>query len=558
MHFFMGWATWEKLVFVSTAGPEFRNAASLACMTSPANSCIEILACAIFVTVLLGCIKLGYSRWKLRKYMAVAEKERREQGMRRSVSQRRRQEAAEGTDEPFGIKAIERGREVEGVWNSSGHNTPRASREDSGASSLWSDVPLKDRPLLDIEKQDVQPSHDPTGPVSTTGTVPPASSALDHSISRERAVSLPPSRDSSPAAAITRPPKSRHPPSSLSKYDINSHILRQDSATLTLKGIDAVHDAFGTLRGHGDGSGDDNYGSNESSNQSSYGSTDNEPIAASAPRLLNHQPRSRPRQHSSDLDLMQSHRNSQAAETGQFTPRFRRPGPSGDWSNFSRISHTTPTESNDYFSQQRKESPSITDENAVSHAKGKHVSPIDTLPAAVRRSSLPDVTPFAKFCQTAPSSPISPPGIAYDRETPRLRSDSTNIHASAPSSPATVVPLAELPATVPISSPPQPSTQQSPAAPGAVQQTRTSFERRASSVLRGHGTGFEILKAGTLKPVIPGENAVDRPNAGPPVNLHDSSDSRPRSSSTDSRRKLRKKRWPSADGEGGSRTSMTG
>lgn len=454
---------------------------------------------------------------------------------------------------------MERGREVEGVWNSSGRNTPvPASRENSESSSFWSDLPLKRDHLIDVEKQEMASIHDRSASNSTTTATRPVSSILDRTTTAERTRSHHASRDSSPDAAITRPSKSRHPPSALSKYDITPYVLRQDSASLTLKGIDAVHDAFGTMGGHGDGSGDDSYGSNESSNHSSHGSGDADPISAHAPRLLSYHPRLR--QHSTDLDLMQNHRMSQAAETGQLTPRVRKSGRSGDWANFGRGSQGQ-QDLNDYFSQERRHSPSPTEEEQLAKGKGKSplmLPKIDTLPAAVRRSSLPDVTPFAKFCQTAPTSPISRPVSADDKNVPRLRTDSQSIYTSAPSSPATAIPLVELPA--PVHSAEQPRAQQPQPQPSteAAQQKRASFERRASAVVRGHGTGFEILKAGTLNPVIPGETPLEKQRYGPPISLHNSNTSRPRSSSTDSRRKLRKKRWPSADGEPGIRASIMG
>ncbi|KAF2770979.1 hypothetical protein EJ03DRAFT_260465, partial [Teratosphaeria nubilosa] len=103
--FFMGWPMWEKLTFV--------------------------LGCAIFVTVLCAAIKLGYNHYRLSKYTAL-EKEKREQSLHRQMSQRRRPQGEAGAnDVPFGVRAIESGIEVEGVWISR-PNTPDSQ---SGQSS---------------------------------------------------------------------------------------------------------------------------------------------------------------------------------------------------------------------------------------------------------------------------------------------------------------------------------------------------------------------------------------------------------------------------------------
>ncbi|KXS96773.1 hypothetical protein AC578_5344 [Pseudocercospora eumusae] len=95
-------------------------------------------------------------------------------------------------------------------------------------------------------------------------------------------------------------------------------------------------------------------------------------------------------------------------------------------------------------------------------------------------------------------------------------------------------------------------------APEPAQPSRPSFEKKASSVVRGHGTGFEILKPGTLgTPTGPAECVPEKlhksqPHA-PPISLHNSmrtaNTSRPRSSSAGSGRRLQKKRRPSSESE---------
>ncbi|KAI9816411.1 MAG: hypothetical protein M1832_005078 [Thelocarpon impressellum] len=79
--FFVDWALWEKMCFV--------------------------------LTFVAGFVKLAYTHWKLRKYTAIAEARKNHlQEMRRC----RHIIPLRGEDVPFGIRAIESGIEVEGVW----------------------------------------------------------------------------------------------------------------------------------------------------------------------------------------------------------------------------------------------------------------------------------------------------------------------------------------------------------------------------------------------------------------------------------------------------------
>ncbi|MCJ1475955.1 hypothetical protein MMC13_004619 [Lambiella insularis] len=108
MDFWNAWQLWEKLCFV--------------------------LACGIVVTVLAGCVKLVYKHFQLRKHTAIAAKKKEEQQMQQITVVR----VAGAPDIPFGIRAIERGVEVEGVWISRS-NTPSSSRQGSPAPSVVGD-----------------------------------------------------------------------------------------------------------------------------------------------------------------------------------------------------------------------------------------------------------------------------------------------------------------------------------------------------------------------------------------------------------------------------------
>lgn len=81
--------------------------------------------------ILLGCLKLVYNHWRLRKYTAIAAAKAAErQEMQHTPSVRRRK----GPEVPFGIRAIESGVEVDGVWISRS-NTPAPSVPDSPVSN---------------------------------------------------------------------------------------------------------------------------------------------------------------------------------------------------------------------------------------------------------------------------------------------------------------------------------------------------------------------------------------------------------------------------------------
>ncbi|KAK1915352.1 hypothetical protein P3342_003161 [Pyrenophora teres f. teres] len=106
--FFTSWALWQKMTFV--------------------------LGCAIVVTIFCGFIKLFYDRKRLRKYTKV-DKGKRAQSPEMLEAQPVTQVSTETKDEiPFGIRAIQSGIEVDGVWISR-TNTPVGSSR----ASLYSE-----------------------------------------------------------------------------------------------------------------------------------------------------------------------------------------------------------------------------------------------------------------------------------------------------------------------------------------------------------------------------------------------------------------------------------
>lgn len=83
----------------------------------------------------LGCLKLVYNHWRLRKYTTIAattaaQPQDMQQTMQQTTLPRRRGDPGV----PFGVRALESGIEVDGVWHSRS-NTPAPSIPDSPMSS---------------------------------------------------------------------------------------------------------------------------------------------------------------------------------------------------------------------------------------------------------------------------------------------------------------------------------------------------------------------------------------------------------------------------------------
>ncbi|KAK3109821.1 hypothetical protein LTR53_016518 [Teratosphaeriaceae sp. CCFEE 6253] len=476
--FFQSWKLWEKLCF--------------------------FLACAIVLVVLAGALKLFYTHWRLRKYTIVAEKERKEQTLQRQMSQRRRHDEI-----PFGIRALESGIETEGVWESRPNTPEQHSRGSSSAAlvrSHWHSPAIRQ----DLGSDGRRPADQ----------------------SRYRT-----SRDSSPDAAITKPPRARHPPLCYAKYSNTPYAHRYSSTQTSLESLQAGQQA--SMEAIRRASTSIHLDSRSNSEDSSHSGNDAEPISAAAPRLLS-QAVPRPRQQSVDFELMQTHRLSQAAEMGQLTPRVRRPGQSRD---SSVASIPASVEHGDYFTRRSRVAGPLSS-GGSSPTNPFSTPKIDALPAAVRRSSMPDVTPFAQFCQTAPqaSRPVSQGTVSSSRRSSEAPEVYTPIFSS-------VVGLQYGPASTP-------TPASLPAGNGKQKQSqsepkRTSFEKRPSAVVRGHGTGFEILKPGSFPQPRPDEEETPLQRqraAAPPISLHNAY--RPRSSSAGSGpagRRLQKKRRPSVD-----------
>jgi hypothetical protein len=454
------------------------------------------------------------------------------------MSQKRRGPGVPRADEvPFGIRALERGVEVEGVWVSRGNTPEPSSRNESRASSIWDFMPKK-ATIQDVEKQadeqreqetSLNPKHGRRASDATIGVTRPASLSPDRPVSAEHSSNSLTTSNANAKPTLAKPVRSKRPPPSMTKYSGNPSLHRQSSSVRTFEGIEAVYRASTYLNPdtrHG-GSSSGSYTQSSSGSNSS----DSGPISAAAPRRLNQKRQTRPRHHSVDFELLNSHRKSQAAETGQLTPKTRKPTSSMDLQSDGNDGLASSSSKDlGYFGLKPNAKASPTPPSSADRPSPPKV---DTLPAAVRRASIPDVTPFAQFVQTAPAMPR--PASLQSPILETKKSSETTIPSTLAQSP---------PSNLITSAPPTQmktdTTEQTAA--GAI---RPSFEkeRRSSQVIRGHGTGFEILKPGSLPVVIPVLSPPpDRQHAVPPVSLHKYGQSRSRSSSRErTGRKLQKK-----------------
>jgi hypothetical protein len=465
------------------------------------------------------------------------------------MSQKRRGPGVPRADEVlFGIRALERGVEVEGVWVSRG-NTPEPSiRNGSSGSSIWDFMPKKTaKPDVERQSHEGEQSRITNRGRAISDSAIGAARPGDLTSNRERsAVSLtngPTNGDSIPKADLAKPAKIQYPPPSFAKYSGNPSLHRQSSAVQTVEGIEAVHRAStypDPEARHGGNSSESYTQSNSGSSSSGSG-----PISSAAPTLLSQKPRARSRHHSADFELLNSHRQSQAAETGQLTPRTRMPTHSMDFQGYASDGITSSgSDELGYFTVKSKAT------STPSSPKGGPSPPkVAALPAAVRRSSIPDVTPFAQFVQTAPSPPL--PAIPHSS----MLKEEQSTEAARPSVQVLTTPHSSILVSPTKNASPTMNPEQQTVA-GAV---RHSFEkeRRGSQVIRGHGTGFEILKPGSLPavPVPPASPPSEKHNHNglPPVSLQNHgrmrsrSRSRPRSGSLGGGgRKLQKKKRQSS------------
>jgi hypothetical protein len=267
--FFNSWELWQKMTFV--------------------------LACGIVVTIFLGFLKLWYDRTKLRKYSKV-NKGKQAQTPEMLESQPVTQVMSETKDEiPFGVRAIESGIEVDGVWISRS-NTPVGSSR----SSIMMETKLP-RSFNNSQLELPQTAY-----ASSRGS----SQAFDRAVSAER-IQTNDSRSSSPQQPYAADGRGR-PAAGSSRYSTSN--APRNYAPPSHSGPPSPPNG--------------NYGDYDPSSKTSRRTSDESDYMAIGQDVRAYEtaymrPASglSPIDPRTDLDLLQSHRMSHVAETGQLTPR---------------------------------------------------------------------------------------------------------------------------------------------------------------------------------------------------------------------------------------------
>ncbi|KAL8938008.1 MAG: hypothetical protein Q9211_003409 [Gyalolechia sp. 1 TL-2023] len=311
-----------------------------------------VLGTGIVLVIFAGLIKLAHTHWKLRKYTTLANTKaaQKEEALRRNPSAVSRKK---GNDIPFGVRAIESGIEVDGVWISRS-NTPANSNPNSvpGSPELSANNGNKAQtapqfPRLEIPPPAVQ-GHPLPGPRSTSSSYTRVSSnPFDRSIASERSPSSP---GSAYAEYLPRGRPSYQPRRSSHLRFSNSHPTNSAEALATLEGRQLESKA-------GSKSSQEYELSEQRVSGESWSGSSGEsrgPFAGHPQRTSRHSNgvlhpipvnSSTTRYHSSDLDSLANHRKSHAAETGQLFPRVRVNDGSGEWAGVQQ-----PTEHPNFFS----------------------------------------------------------------------------------------------------------------------------------------------------------------------------------------------------------------
>ncbi|UPX10703.1 uncharacterized protein EKO05_0001345 [Ascochyta rabiei] len=284
--FFMSWALWQKMTFV--------------------------LACGIVVTIFLGFCKLYYDRSKLRKYTKV-DKGKTAATPEMLESQPVQQLHAEEMkdDIPFGVRAIESGIEVDGVW---------ISRSNTPVGSSRASIISENRLPRSFNNSALELPH--MSYASSRGSSA-APSSFDRAVSAERL----PTNDSRSASPPDHVYNNRPDPSS-ARYS-QSNLARNSTTMPNLEqarsGPPSPHNAQS-----GESSGSSKKSSRRTSDESDYMAISQD-VRAYETAHIRPASGASPIDPRTDLDLLQSHRMSHVAETGQLTPRVRKPGSSGEW-----------------------------------------------------------------------------------------------------------------------------------------------------------------------------------------------------------------------------------
>ncbi|KAH8731003.1 hypothetical protein GQ44DRAFT_736135 [Phaeosphaeriaceae sp. PMI808] len=408
--FFNSWALWQKMTFV--------------------------LACGIFVTIFLGLLKLAYDRNKLRKYSKV-DKGKKTQTPEMLEAQPVTAGSIESKDEiPFGIRAIQSGVEVDGVW---------ISRTNTPVGSSRASIMSEKNPRSYNNSQLELPQAAMYGSSRNSSRAP--SSSFDRAVSAERIPNG--SRSSSPG-------RSKSGAAPVRCGNCNHNIPSNSSA---LKSLESPRS--GVPSGPPSPRHELNGNSGNSSNKSSRRTSDESDYMAIQSDVRSYETAYiRPASNSpvdprTDLELLRSHRMSHVAETGQLTPRVRKPGNSGEWAN---VAENQMSSSNgvSYFVPRKTPSPPLPS--------------IADQPQGLAASSSTPTEPLNDAKQGVPLLESYAPQAAYYPDTYQ------------PRGPHHQYSYDEVPYGV-----------------------NTEQNLRESQILRKVNPGFEIMKPGTFAPPTPEE-----------------------------------------------------
>ncbi|KAL8715262.1 MAG: hypothetical protein Q9220_001220 [cf. Caloplaca sp. 1 TL-2023] len=288
-------------------------------------------------------IKLAYTHWRLRQYTALAKTRaaQKEEAIQRQPSVARRKK---GNDVPFGIRAIESGIEVDGVWisrsNTPGNSVPASPALSANQESTAPPHVTADRTstISNMSRLEIpQPAHGHIRPNAGRSAHSNHSRASGNPFDRPLSSEQSASRASSLYSEQTPRGRPTYQPRRAShlRYS-NSHMAENAEALASLEGRQL---ASKTGSKSSQGSTEyDSYGQRASDDSWSGSSAENQRPRPSASQATNqplHQLTSvhptYPRYNHSDLDSLASHRKSHAAETGQLVPRVRVNDTAGEW-----------------------------------------------------------------------------------------------------------------------------------------------------------------------------------------------------------------------------------
>lgn len=409
--FFNDWALWQKMTFV--------------------------LACGIVFTIVVGFIKLAYDRAQLRKYSKV-DKGKQAQTPEMLESQPVTTPSVKSKDEiPFGIRAIQSGIEVDGVWISR-TNTPVASSR----ASISDSVPRSyNNSQLELPATAMQ------GSSRNSSRAP---STFDRAVSAERIPTTNGSRSSSPGRGrMTNQQKCSNCNHNIPK----GHAALDYPRSAPGSGPPSPRDGV-----HGESSQTSNKSSRRTSDESDYMAIQHD-VRAYETAYIRPASTQVPIDPRTDLDLLQSHRLSHVAETGQLTPRVRKPGNSGDWAAVAENQISSINGVN-YFVPQKTPSPPLP----------PIIDPEEEIGVASSSNPTQDSHAANQARQAVPLMESYAPKAAYYPDTYQ------------PRGPHHQYSYDDVPYEVP-----------------------TEQNQRESQVLRKVNDGFEILRPGTFHPPTPEE-----------------------------------------------------